>query len=189
MFGKKKKQNFRIIAVLEELNDVSTMLKDYFDEYGYKSGIVTKIEVNNPNDITILQIDPNHLIDLKDYKIESMVINLKSPLIYQKEILTLCKKIEKTGSIVADKKALDKLEKKIKKDTLIAKIDYSTQDETRTNGSYKNVAFYAESITKSLYKYSDKDDSADKMWKINNKYAYRLEALLFATVNSCGLIS
>jgi hypothetical protein len=188
-FSKKPKQNYRVIAVLEELDDVSGMLKDYFEEYGYKSGIVSKLEVNITSEIVILQIDPNNVIDLKNVKLEAIVVNLKNPLVYKKEIWQLAKKLEKTGAIIGEHMAMEKLEKKLPKNVLVAKIDYTSEEENRSVHEYKYVAFYAESLTKSLYRYTDNVKNADKSWKINNKYAYKLEALLFATVNSCGLVN
>jgi len=189
-FGQNKKStSFRIIAVLEEIHDIASILKEHLDEYGYKSGIATRIEVNNPYEITILQIDPNHMPDLKDSKIEALVVNLKSPLVYKNEILKLAKIVEKTGAIVSDNKTIEKLEKKLPNSILRAKIYFETEDERKPLHSYKNIAFYADSLVKSEYRFVDKDDNADKLWKIRDKNAYKLEAILFATVNSCGLVS
>ena len=189
MLGKKLKQNFRVIAILEELDDVSKMLQDYLEEYGYKVGLVSRLEINNPHEITILHIDPNNLPDLKNFEIECIVINLKNALVYKKEISKLLKKLTKTGSIIGDTKIIQQLEKKIPKNILSAKIDYTSPEENKSLSAYKNILFHAEGITKSFYKYGDTSNKADKTWQINNKYAYKMEALLFATVNSCGLIS
>lgn len=188
-FKKKSNQNYRIIGVLEEIDDVSSMLKQYFEEYGYKAGIVSKIEVNTPYEIVILHLDPNNLTDLRKYKLESIVVNLKNPLVYKKEIWKLSKKLENTGSIIGDKVFLDKLEKNIPKNILLSKIDYTSSEGNKPTYSYKYVAFYAKDLTKSVYQYTDNTRDADKIWKISNKYAYRLEALLFATLNSSGLIN
>ena len=189
MFGKKNKQKFKIIAVFEELDDVSRMLEEFMIEYGYKANRASRLEINNPSEYIILHVDPNNLPDMRDFQIESIVLNLKSPSIYYKEVLKIAKKLDKNGSIVGDKKAFEKIEKKVSKNILLAKIDYSAQDETRQTHTFKNIAFHAESLTRSMYRYADKDTEADKLWSIQNKYAYKLEALLFATVNSCGLIS
>lgn len=189
MFGKKTKQNFRIIAVIEELDDVSKMLKEYFDEYGYKAGIISRLEVNIPYEIAILQIDPNSLVNLKDFKLESIVLNLKNPLIYKNDIIKFAKKLDKAGSIIGDIKALVKLEKRIPNNILIANVDFTSSEENRSISSYKYIGFYAQTLTKSLYKFTDKEKDTDKIWKVNNKYAYKMEALLFAVVNSIGLIS
>ena len=189
MFNKRQKQNFRIIAVLEELNDVSDILKDYFEEYGYKCSVISKLEINIQDEIIILNIDPNNIPNLKKYSIEALVINLKNPLLYKKDILRISKRIEKTGSIIGDKKVIDKLDKKISKNLLLAKVDYSETEGNRAISTYKYIGFKAETITKSLYIYTDDFKKTDKYWKINNKYAYKIEGLLFATINSCGLVN
>ena len=189
MLGKNKKQDFRIIAVLEELSDISGMLKDYLEEYGYKCNIASRLEINIQEDFVILQLDPNNIGDLKRYRLEALVINLKNPLVYKKDILKLSKHIDKTGSVIGDKFVIDKLEKNISKNLLLSKVDYSEVEENKPIHSHKYIGFYAETLTRSLYKYTDNIKETDKAWKINNKYAYKLEALLFATINSCGLIN
>src|SRR5437868_1262703 len=139
MLGKKAKQNFRVIAILEELDDVSKMLQDYLEEYGYKSGIVSRLEINNPHEITILHIDLNNFQDLKKFEIECIVINLKNALVYKKEIKKLMKRLTKTGSIVGDVKIIQQLEKSIPKNTLAAKIDYTSPEENKALSAYKNI--------------------------------------------------